>query len=152
MTDSRDISYILKALPHRYPFLLVDRVLDFRADSSISALKNVTINEPHFPGHFPSLPLMPGVLQVETFAQVCGLLLMLSAEAKNQNTQGYDFLLASVDECRFRRPVTPGDQLILHAVLERHSRRISCFSGHAAVGEHTVCEIKLKAAYQPSRP
>ena len=147
MTNVRDITFVLKALPHRYPFLLVDRVLDFNADKSIMALKNITVAEPHFPGHFPDYPVMPGVLQLEALAQASGLLMLLSAGVESLPEGDYIFL-AGMDGCRFRRPVMPGDQLILHSDWKRKARHISRFAAQAAVDGQIVCEAELTIAYK----
>ncbi len=135
MTDdiSLDINAILKQLPHRYPFLLVDRVLECRKGESIRALKNVTYNEPFFPGHFPHRPVMPGVMIIEALAQTAGILAFLTAGViPDQDTR---FYFVGIDKARFRRPVEPGDQLILTAKLERQMRGIWKFSASALVGD-----------------
>lgn len=151
MTTGKDISFILKALPHRYPFLLVDRVLDYTADKAITALKNITVSEPYFPGHFPDHPVMPGVLQVEALAQASGLLLLLSAGVE-QLPEGHYIYFAGMDEVRFRRPVVPGDRLILSAELTRKVRHISRFTARATVDEQTACEAVLTIAYTQDAP
>lgn len=145
--SGRDISFVLRALPHRHPFLMVDRVLNFVADKEITALKNITVSEPHFPGHFPEYPVMPGVLQVEALAQTSGLLMLLSAGVECLPEGDYIFL-AGVDACRFRRPVTPGDQLILHAALQRKARALSRFEVRASVDGQVACEAVLTIAYK----
>jgi 3-hydroxyacyl-[acyl-carrier-protein] dehydratase len=128
-----DIYEILKRLPHRYPFLLVDRVLDLVPWQSIRALKNVTVNEPFFPGHFPHRPVMPGVMIIEALAQAAGILAFVSAgTVPNENTR---FYFVGIDKARFRRPVEPGDQLILSAQVERSMRGIWRVSVVATVGE-----------------
>jgi 3-hydroxyacyl-[acyl-carrier-protein] dehydratase len=128
-----DICDILKRLPHRYPFLLVDRVLDLVPWQSIRALKNVTVNEPFFPGHFPHRPVMPGVMIIEALAQAAGILAFVSAgTVPNENTR---FYFVGIDKARFRRPVEPGDQLILSAQVERSMRGIWRVSVVATVGE-----------------
>ena len=135
MTDdiSLDINAILKQLPHRYPFLRVDRVLECRKGESIRALKNVTYNEPFFPGHFPHRPVMPGVMIIEALAQTAGILAFLTAGViPDQDTR---FYFVGIDKARFRRPVEPGDQLILTAKLERQMRGIWKFSASALVGD-----------------
>lgn len=135
MTDdiSLDINAILKQLPHRYPFLLVDRVLECRKGESIRALKNVTYNEPFFPGHFPHRPVMPGVMIIEALAQTAGILAFLTAGVvPDEDTR---FYFVGIDKARFRRPVEPGDQLILTAKLERQMRGIWKFSASALVGD-----------------
>jgi 3-hydroxyacyl-[acyl-carrier-protein] dehydratase len=137
-TGAMDISEVMRRLPHRYPFLLVDRVLECVPKQSITALKNVTFNEPFFPGHFPNRPVMPGVLMLEALAQTAGILAFVSAGVyPTEKTQIY---FVGLDKARFRRPVVPGDQIILKAKLERALRGIWKFStvaevdGHEAVG------------------
>ena len=108
-----DMQAILERLPHRYPFLLVDRVLECRPGESIRALKNVTYNEPFFPGHFPGRPVMPGVMIIEALAQVAGILCFITADViPDENTR---FYFVAIDKARFRRPVVPGDQEVAHA-------------------------------------
>ena len=148
---SKDISFILNALPHRYPFLLVDRVLDYTADKTITALKNVTVSEPYFQGHFPGHPVMPGVLQTEALAQTCGLLMLLSAGVEKL-PDGHYIYFAGMDDVRFRRPVVPGDQLFLSAEWTRKARHISRFAARATVAEQTVCEAVLTIAYTQGAP
>jgi 3-hydroxyacyl-[acyl-carrier-protein] dehydratase len=145
MTDKpfMDIQAILKYLPHRYPFLLVDRVLTCTPGEDIRAIKNVTINEPFFNGHFPERPVMPGVLQLEALAQTAGILVYATLNKRpNENTR---FYFAGIDECRFRRPVVPGDQLVLTAKVDRNMKGIWRLSTVAYVGdeEATVAEMML---------
>ena len=121
-----DIGMIERLLPHRYPMLLVDRVLDWEAGKFLRGLKNVTANEPFFAGHFPAYPVMPGVLVIEAMAQVAGLLTMLSDVARRDGSQLV--LFAGIDEARFKRQVFPGDTLMLEAQLERHQGTIWCES------------------------
>jgi 3-hydroxyacyl-[acyl-carrier-protein] dehydratase len=128
-----DINAILRQLPHRYPFLLVDRVLECRKGDSIRALKNVTYNEPFFPGHFPHRPVMPGVMIIEALAQTAGILAFLTAGVIPDDDTRFYFV--GIDKARFRRPVEPGDQLILTAKLERQMRGIWKFSASALVGD-----------------
>ena len=132
-----DIAEVMRRLPHRYPFLLVDRVLECVPKQSITALKNVTFNEPFFPGHFPNRPVMPGVLMLESLAQTAGILAFVSAGVyPTEKTQIY---FVGLDKARFRRPVVPGDQLILKAKLERALRGIWKFTTVAEVnGEEAV--------------
>ena len=136
-----DIQYILRKLPHRYPFLLVDRVLEFEKDVRIKALKNVTINEPFFGGHFPSRPVMPGVLMLEALAQAAAL---LSFESMGTDP-GDDTVVyfVGIDGARFKRPVGPGDQLILEARIDRAKAGIYKYKTRASVDGHTVVEAEL---------
>jgi len=136
-----DIHRILKLLPHRYPFLLVDRVIEFERDKRIKALKNVTINEPFFNGHFPHRPVMPGVLMIEALAQTAALLSFESmGEAPDEDTVVY-FL--GIDGARFKRVVEPGDQLILEVNLERAKVGIYKYKTRASVDGHTAVEADL---------
>jgi 3-hydroxyacyl-[acyl-carrier-protein] dehydratase len=145
MTDpgAMDITQILKRLPHRYPFLLVDRVLALETGKSIKALKNVTVNEPFFPGHFPGRPVMPGVMIIEALAQAAGILLFVTADV--YPTENSRFFFVGIDKARFRRPVEPGDQLILNATLDRTLKGIWKLSATAMVGdaEAASCEMML---------
>jgi 3-hydroxyacyl-[acyl-carrier-protein] dehydratase len=133
-----DIHRILHLLPHRYPFLLVDRVLECRAWESIKAIKNVSINEPFFPGHFPYRPIMPGVLILEAMAQATGLLAFHSLGENAE--QGIMYLLVGVDNARFKRPVEAGDQLVMEVRLTRSLKGIYRFEGTATVDDRVVCE------------
>ena len=136
-----DINEIIELLPHRYPFLLIDRVLSMEPDKSIVALKNVTINEPFFPGHYPHHPVMPGVLIIEAMAQAAALLSFKSMGAKADGKSVYYF--AGIDGARFRRPVGPGDQLIIKATLVRSMRGLFKFSATAEVDSQLVAEAEL---------
>ena len=137
-----DIHQILKSLPHRYPFLLVDRVLEVEKGKRIKALKNVTINEPFFEGHFPHRPVMPGVLMIEAMAQAAALLSFetLGIQSLDENTVYY---FAGIDNARFKRPVEPGDQLILEVELDRQKAGIFKFRGKAFVGAELAAEADL---------
>jgi len=126
-----DIHKVLKLLPHRYPFLLVDRVLEFEKDTRLVAIKNVTFNEPYFTGHFPIRPVMPGVLIVEAMAQATGLLAMESNPETVSPTSIY--LFVGIDKARFKRPVEPGDQLRIEVVQNSIRRGIGMFSCSASV-------------------
>ncbi|MDP4622858.1 MAG: 3-hydroxyacyl-ACP dehydratase FabZ [Hydrogenophaga sp.] len=136
-----DIHEILKQLPHRYPFLLVDRVLEVEKGKSIKALKNVTINEPFFVGHFPHRPVMPGVLMLEAMAQVAALLAFDTLGVTPDNKTIYYF--AGIDGARFKRPVEPGDQLVMDVTLERMKAGIFKFKGTTRVGAEIACEAEL---------
>ena len=138
---SMDIHEILRRLPHRYPFLLVDRVLELEKGKRILALKNVTMNEPYFVGHFPHRPVMPGVIMLEALAQAAAILAFDNIGVlPDDNTV---FYFAGVDSARFKRPVEPGDQLMLHATLERSRAGIVKFSAHAKVGDTIAVEAGL---------
>jgi 3-hydroxyacyl-[acyl-carrier-protein] dehydratase len=136
-----DITQIMKHLPHRYPFLLVDRVLDLVPNERIVALKNITMNEPQFTGHFPHHPVMPGVLMIEALAQTAGLLAFTSAEIPvDDNTVIY---FVGIDGARFKRPVVPGDQLRMEASILRVVRGIWKFAAKATVDGQVACEAEL---------
>jgi 3-hydroxyacyl-[acyl-carrier-protein] dehydratase len=136
-----DIHRILKRLPHRYPFLLVDRVLEFEKNVRIKALKNVTINEPFFGGHFPARPVMPGVLMLEALAQTAALLSFESMDVEPGDDMVVYFV--GIDGARFKRPVEPGDQLILEASIERAKSGIYKYKTRASVGSETAVEAEL---------
>ena len=136
-----DINKILKQLPHRYPFLLVDRVLEVEKGKSIKALKNVSVNEPQFPGHFPNRPVFPGVLQLEALAQAAALLAFETLETSPSDDTVYYF--AGIDGARFKRPVEPGDQLVMDVTLERMKSGIFKFKGVTRVGDEISCEAEL---------
>ncbi len=139
-----DIHEILEYLPHRYPFLLIDRVLEVVPGKSIHAYKNVTINEPFFVGHFPHHPVMPGVLIMEALAQAAGILSFKTEDKKP--TQSDVFYFAGIDEARFKRPVMPGDQLHLHVEIERQMRGVWKFKGEARVDGQLAAEARLMCA------
>ena len=136
-----DVHKILAKLPHRYPILLVDRVLELEKGVRIKALKNVTINEPYFVGHFPHRPVMPGVLMLEALAQAAALLSIetLGIELDDKSV----FYFAGIDGARFKRPVEPGDQLVLEVTLDRAKAGIFKFKGRASVGNETAAEAEL---------
>lgn len=136
-----DIHEILKRLPHRYPFLLVDRVLELEKGKRIKALKNVTINEPFFMGHFPHRPVMPGVLMLEAMAQAAALMAFDALGVMPDDKTVFYF--AGIDGARFKRPVEPGDQLILEAELDRARAGIYKFKARAKVGDEVACEAEL---------
>ena len=145
-----DIQKIKEYLPHRYPFLLVDRVLEVDPGKRLLAFKNVTYNEPFFTGHFPELPIMPGVLIIEALAQTTGLL--ASETAPDVLGKGMVYYLVGLDKVRFKRPVVPGDRLMLEAAYLRHKRNIWAFSCRAEVDGEFVAsaEIMCAAAEQES--
>jgi len=136
-----DIHEILRQLPHRYPFLLVDRVLELEKGKRIQALKNVTINEPFFVGHFPHRPVMPGVLMLEAMAQAAALLAFDAVDKTPDDKTVYYF--AGIDSARFKRPVEPGDQLIMDLTLDRMKAGIFKFTGVTRVQGNIVCQAEL---------
>ena len=136
-----DIHRILKKLPHRYPILLVDRVLSLEKNKRIQAVKNVSINEPYFNGHFPHRPVMPGVLILEALAQAATLLAIESVGITLDEKSVVYF--AGIDGARFKRPVEPGDQLVMDVEIVRHKAGIYKFKGTARVGEDIACEAEL---------
>jgi beta-hydroxyacyl-ACP dehydratase FabZ len=142
MTDY-NIMEIMNYLPHRYPFLLVDRVVELVPGERVIALKNVTFNEPFFQGHFPGIPIMPGVLILEALAQAGGVLAYVSSV---ENIEGSLVYFTGIDKARFRKPVSPGDQLILEARIVKVRSRIVKLSGVARVNDEKVAEADLMAA------
>ncbi len=141
-----DIEGILKAIPHRYPFLLVDKVLSLKKGESILAVKNVSVNEPCFQGHFPSKPVFPGVLLLEAMAQATGILTSVSSE--KEAAEGSLFYLVGIDNTRFRRPVVPGDQVILEAEIVRAKRDMWKYTARAKVDGEVACSADLMGAYK----
>jgi 3-hydroxyacyl-[acyl-carrier-protein] dehydratase len=139
-----DIKTVLERLPHRYPFLLVDRVLECEVGKRILALKNVTINEPFFPGHFPHHPIMPGVMLIEAMAQAAAILAFESSRLRPDDKSVVYFL--GIDEARFKSPVVPGDQLLLEARIERHLKGVWKFAAEARVGERLAAAAKMMCA------
>jgi 3-hydroxyacyl-[acyl-carrier-protein] dehydratase len=136
----------MKHLPHRYPILLVDRVLDYTKDESLTAIKNVTINEPFFNGHFPHRPVMPGVLILEALAQASAILAFKCLEVLPGSDSVYYFV--GIDEARFKRPVEPGDQLRLHTKLKRRMRGMWIFDTEASVDGQTAASAQLMCTYK----
>jgi 3-hydroxyacyl-[acyl-carrier-protein] dehydratase len=136
-----DIHKILEKLPHRYPFLMVDRVLELEENKRIRALKNVTINEPFFQGHFPHRPVMPGVMMLEALAQAAALLAFQSMGAGAEDDSVYYFV--GIDNARFKRPVEPGDQLFLDVQMDRHKSGIYKFNAQALVGEELAVSAQI---------
>ena len=136
-----DIQEILKRLPHRYPFLLVDRVLELEKGKRILALKNVTMNEPFFTGHFPNRPVMPGVMMLEALAQAAAILAFDDTGVRPDDDTVFYFV--GIDNARFKRPVVPGDQLMLHATLDRAKAGIVKFTARAMVGEAVAAQAEL---------
>lgn len=142
--DTLDIDGIMHLLPHRFPFLLVDRILECNPGESLRALKNVTVNEPFFPGHFPNRPVMPGVMILEALAQACGLLSFITAgEAPEEGTGVY---FVGIDKARFRRPVVPGDQLVLEIDFDRRIRDIWRYATRATVDGEVAADARIMVA------
>jgi 3-hydroxyacyl-[acyl-carrier-protein] dehydratase len=143
---SLDIHQILDTLPHRYPMLLVDRVLEIESGKRIKALKNVTINEPFFPGHYPHSPVMPGVLVIESMAQTAAILTFVTMNAKPDPQSVYYFV--GIDDARFKKPVMPGDQMILEVELTRSMRGMWKYAARATVDGTLCAEANLMTSYR----
>ncbi|ATW44390.1 3-hydroxyacyl-ACP dehydratase FabZ [Glaesserella parasuis] len=138
-----EVTEIMEMLPHRYPFLLVDRVVDFEEGKWLRAVKNVSVNEPCFTGHFPNQPVFPGVLILEAMAQATGVLAIKSYGKLKENELYY---FAAVDNARFKRPVVPGDQMIIEVTFVKERRGITAFTGKVYVDDTLVCEADLMCA------
>lgn len=139
-----DIKNVMENLPHRYPFLLIDRVLDFKAGEYLTALKNISIDEPVFSGHFPGAPIFPGVMIVEALAQASGILAFKTADRTPED--GKLFFLTGVNKAKFRKPVVPGDQLILKVELLVTKRNLWKFKGEAFVDDKLVASAEVTSA------
>ncbi len=151
MAEAMDIGEVLEHLPHRFPFLLIDRIRELDLGKRILALKNVTINEPFFQGHFPQRPIMPGVLILEAMAQAAGILVFRTQGDKPDENSVY--YLAGIDKARFKRPVVPGDQLEIEVTLERGVRGVWKFACTARVDGNVVCEAEMLCSVRPvARP
>jgi 3-hydroxyacyl-[acyl-carrier-protein] dehydratase len=140
--EAADIAVILKALPHRYPFLMIDRVINIRGDEAGVGIKNVTANEPHFMGHFPENPVFPGVLMIEGMAQTAGVMCIMAAGLGR--TKSVFFL--TIDNAKFRKPVTPGDTIEYHMTKTARKRNMWWYHGEAKVAGHVVAEADVGAA------
>jgi 3-hydroxyacyl-[acyl-carrier-protein] dehydratase len=138
---SMDIHEILDHLPHRYPFVLIDRVVSMELGKEITAIKNVSINEPYFPGHFPYHPVMPGVLIVEAMAQAAAILSFKTMDTKPSDDSVYYF--AGIDNARFKKPVSPGDQIYLNVKIDRILKGIWKYTGVARVDDVVVAEVQM---------
>ena len=146
MADTKTIHDIMRILPHRFPFLLIDRVLEISDDlETCRVLKNVTANEPQFTGHFPEYPVMPGVLIIEAMAQACAVLGIARLTEEERNEKAL-FFFAGIDEARFKRPVVPGDQMIMEVTFEKTRRGLTRFKGVALVDGKVVCEATMMCA------
>jgi beta-hydroxyacyl-ACP dehydratase FabZ len=148
MEIAYDIEAIMKFLPHRYPFILIDRIIKLAAGKELVALKNVTINEPFFQGHFPGVPIMPGVLIIEAMAQAGGVLVIESLPAEQH---GQPIYFMAMDKVRFRKPVVPGDQLIFDVQLLKLRSKAAKISGIASVDENLVAEAELMASFREKK-
>lgn len=142
---SLGITEIMAILPHRYPFLLIDRVVELVRMQRIVAIKNVTINEPYFQGHFPTYPIMPGVLMVEAMAQAGGALLLTEVPDRDDKLM----VFTGIDEAKFRAPVVPGDQVRIEVEVLKWSKRGATMRGNAYVGDKLVCEAEIKCQLVP---
>lgn len=145
-----DIRDVMRFLPHRYPFLLVDRVIEHAVGERIVCIKNVTYNENFFVGHFPELPTMPGVLILEALAQASGILAVLKSGLRADS--GLILYFAGIDNCRFKKPVVPGDQLLLNAELEKQKRDLWKFRTFATVNGAVVCEADMMCVLKTPTP
>jgi len=139
--DTADVHRLLAALPHRYPFLLVDRIIDIDGDDSATGIKNVTINEPHFTGHFPGNPIMPGVLIIEAMAQTAGAICLFQRHVEQPGVVYF----MTIDNAKFRRPVVPGDQLMLHVKKLKQRGNVLRFGCVAEVDGNRVAEAEVAA-------
>lgn len=137
-----DLALIKRIIPHRYPFLLVDKVRDIEAGTSAVGIKNVTANEPHFPGHFPDAPIMPGVLIIKAMAQTAAVLVGVTLDVADRNLLTY---FMAIDNCKFRSMVVPGDTVELHVQITRAGGRIWRFKGRAMVGDRLCAEADFTA-------
>ena len=148
MESNYDIQGIMELLAHRYPFLLIDRVIEVVPGDKITALKNVTVNEPFFQGHFPGRPIMPGVLIIEAMAQAGGILAYLTGSVEQRNRLIY---FMGMDKVRFRKPVVPGDQIIFEAKIIKFRSKAAKMSGVATVDNQLVAEAELMASFGESK-
>lgn len=152
MTDQiateADIQLIKRIIPHRYPFLLVDKVRDIVAGESAVGIKNVTVNEPHFQGHFPAMPIMPGVTIIEAMAQTAGVLAGLTLDMIDKEMLVF---FMTVDNCKFRHMVGPGDVLEMHVTVLRRRSKVWRFQGVAKVGDQVACEAEFSAMMEPPK-
>nr|WP_307726517.1 3-hydroxyacyl-ACP dehydratase FabZ [Trichlorobacter sp.] len=146
-TMPMDVNAIMKILPHRYPFLLVDRIVELEHGKRCVGIKNVSINEPFFPGHFPGHPVMPGVLIVEAMAQVAGIMAYLASDDETKKKVSY---FMAIDSAKFRKPVVPGDQLRIEITTTMNRRGIWGVDGKAFVDGKLVTEASLKATFAPA--
>ena len=142
--NSLDIYEVMKHLPHRYPFLLIDRVLDYTPGETLTAIKNVTVNEPFFTGHFPHRPVFPGVLMLEALAQATGILAFKTTNDLPSDDSLYYFV--GIDNARFKKPVEPGDQILMEVAVVKRKRDMWKFKAKASVDGQVVCSADLMCA------
>ena len=140
--QSVNIDEIKRLIPHRYPFLLIDKVIDIVKNESATGIKNVTVNEPYFPGHFPSSPVVPGVLQIESMAQTAAVLVAKSLDISDSSAL---VLLTTIDNAKFRKPVTPGDVMALSISVERMRNKLWKFKGEVSVNSQKMSECEFSA-------
>lgn len=140
--DPINVQRVMEMIPHRYPLLLVDRILDYEAGEWAIGLKNVTVNEPHFLGHFPGAPVMPGVLIIESMAQTAACLVV---QTLGPEAEGKLVYFMTIDECRFRKPVTPGDSLHIHVTKTQNRRNVWKFKGEAKIGDTVYAQALFSA-------
>lgn len=145
---SADIELIRRIIPHRYPFLLIDRVFDIDGSASATGLKNVTVNEPHFEGHFPAVPIMPGVTIVEAMAQTAAVMVGVAQDLADKQFLVY---FMGIEAAKFRRKVGPGDQLLLHVMTKRGGGKVWKFEGRAEVEGELACEASFTAMMEAPR-
>ena len=141
-TEFCDIEEIKKLIPHRYPFLLIDKVIDIKKNESAIGIKNVTVNEPYFPGHFPSMSVVPGVLQIESLAQTAAVLVAKSLDISDPSAL---VLLTTIDNAKFRKPVVPGDVMALSVSVQRIRNKLWKFKGEVLVNTQRVSECEFSA-------
>jgi 3-hydroxyacyl-[acyl-carrier-protein] dehydratase len=147
-TKTFDIREILKLIPHRWPFVMIDRVTRYEeGGDTLTALKNVTYNEAHFPGHFPAVPTMPGVLILEAMAQACGILAVMKSGVSAES--GMILYFVGIDSARFKRPVVPGDQLIFDVTFDKQKRDLWKFKARASVDGELACEAEMMCMLRP---
>lgn len=149
MAKTLDITEIMDMLPHRYPFLLIDRVVELSDDlTTVTAIKNITVNEPQFTGHFPNVPVMPGVLLIEAMAQACAII-ALSRLPEGVDRHNSLFYFAGIDNARFKRVVQPGDQVVIKGKFIRQKMGLGVFEAEALVDGKVACSAQLMCAYRP---
>ncbi|QJC35704.1 3-hydroxyacyl-ACP dehydratase FabZ [Enterobacteriaceae endosymbiont of Donacia sparganii] len=137
-----DINEILSILPHRYPFILVDRIIAFKKFTFLNAIKNISMNEPYFQGHFPQKPIYPGVLLLESMIQTTGILLYKSTNKKKLEKK-IIYYVTGIDQAKFKKPAFPGDQIIIESILEKQKKLLFCFQSIAKINNKIICKAKI---------